>query len=354
MSMVSGVVVLLSVTATGWGQSHGGPASGSKLPTEGPTWQTVEPMKTVPPPVRVEPEVLELGDLLPNTKTPGEFRLTNTGTEPLQIRAAMSTCSCTVAQLMEQLIEPGKTVVLPITFDSGDLIRSQERDVVIRFSGYSKSATGKVRANTNYGIRAQIDYTPEDQRRIGVVSLSSVDGEPFRVLSANGVQPEILDGEASVPRSHYEVKFDLSGPAADHLPKWFVIETDHHSSPIIDLPVENLEWEPERTYRPWSLAESRVLLGTMPPLAQREIVVTVNNVKSGGLDFVQSVWVEPPIADVAIFGMEQAEEGLKIRLKVTPKDSHRGVFVATVKLSGLDHEDGVTLMGRIADPGSDN
>lgn len=330
------------------------PQPGQKLPAQGATWQAVEPLKTVPPPVKIEPDIMDLGDLMPNVKVPGEFKITNVGTEPLHITAAMSTCSCTVAQLAERAIEPGQSVVLPIIFESGPVLTNQERDVMIRFQGYSRSAVGKVRASTNYGVRASVEYTPQDQRRIGVVTLTSADAQPFRVLSANGTPPEFLDAPMNEPRNHYELKFDLSAPHPQQLPKWFVIETDHASSPIIDLPVENLEWEPDRTLRPWSLSESRILLGVMPPMAQKEIVVTVQNVQSGGLDFVKSMWVEPEIAGVAIFGMEQTDDGLKIRLRLTPKDSLRGAFVAKINFAALDHEDSVTLMGRIADPASDN
>ncbi len=348
------VVSLAAAPALAQADAAPRPQPGQKLPAQGPTWQTVDPLKTIPPPVKIEPDVMDLGDLMPNVKIPGEFKITNLGTEPLYITAAMSTCSCTVAQLSERGIEPGMSVVLPITFESGPVITAQERDVMIRFHGYSKSAVGRVRANTNYGVRATVEYTPADQHRLGVVTLASVDAQPFRVLSANGAPPEFLDAANDAPRNHYELRFDLSAPPPQQLPKWFVIETDHPTSPIIDLPVENLEWEAERTLRPWSLSESRILLGVMPPMAQKEVIVTVRNVNSGGLDFVKTLWVEPDIADVSIFGMEQTDDGLKIRLRITPKDSHRGAFVAKVNFSALDHEDGVTLMGRIADPASDN
>lgn len=331
-----------------------GPNQPPKHPAQGPTWQAIEPTKTNPPPIKIEPDVIELGDLPPDTKVQSEYKVTNIGTEAMQIRAAMSTCSCTVTQLMQTAIEPGQTVVLPITFDSGKVLSAQEREVIIKFFGYSKSAVGRVRANTNYGVRTSVEYTPPEQRRIGVVTLESVDGTAFRVHSADGKPAELLLGDAGTAGTRFEVKFDLSAYAAEQLPRWFIIETDHPTSPIIDWPVENLEWEPERTMRPWFFNEGRVLLGRMPPMAQKEIVVTAALVQSGGLDFVRSVWVEPEIASAEIMGMEQTEDGLKIRLRVTPNADQRGAFIAKVMVSGLDYEDGVTVMGRIADPASEN
>lgn len=321
-----------------------------KYPEQGPTYQVVTPSKTEPPPVKIEPEVLELGDLPPDTKVNGEFKLTNTGNEALRIRAAMSTCSCTVTQLTETLIEPGRAIILPVTFDSGKVLAAQDREVIIRYMGYSKSSVARVRANTNYGVRTTVEFTPPEQRRMGVVTLESVDGTPFRVFSADGKPADLLLGEAGVPGTRFEVKWDLSEYAPERLPRWFIIETDHPTSPMIDLGVENLEWEPERTLRPWYFSEQRVILGRMPPMAQKEIVVTAALIQSGGLDFVRSVWVEPEIAHAEIMGMEQSEDGLKIRVRVTPNADQRGPFVAKVMVSGFEYEDGVTVMGRIADP----
>ena len=136
------------------------------LPPSGPTYQSMTPGKTEPVPVRIEPDILDLGDLAPNTQVQGQFKITNTGAEPLRIKAAMSTCSCTVAQLTETDIAPGRAIILPVTFDSGKILANQEREVVIRFEGYSRPAAARVRASTNYGVRTTIEYDPPDQRRL--------------------------------------------------------------------------------------------------------------------------------------------------------------------------------------------
>jgi hypothetical protein len=325
------------------------------LPTSGPTWQSVTPGRVEPVPVQIEPDVLDLGDLPPNTQVQGEFKITNVGSEPLRIKAAMSTCACTVAQLGETEITPGRAIILPVTFDSGKVLANQEREVVIRFDGYSRPAAARVRASTNYGVRTTVVYDPPDQRRLGVVTLEGVNGHPFRVMSAHGKPPVFVDDfepGKDVARSAYKVQFDLTGPAPEQLPRYFVIELDHPSSPIIDIPVENLEFERERTLRPWSFSDKRTILGTLPPLSRKDVVVTLQNVRSGGLDLIQNLWVEPPTAEVAILGMEQTETGLNVRLRVAPRDDVRGALVASVFFSGLDHEDSMTLMARIAEPGS--
>lgn len=332
--------------------NRAGPAQRPAVPADGPTWQTVTPPSIDPPPVRIEPDIIDLGDLMPETKVQTEFKVTNIGDKPLKITSAMSTCSCTVAQLGISEIEPGRTIILPVTFDSGKVIADQTRDVIIRFAGYARPAAGKVHARTNYGVRMMVEYDPPEQRRVANITLESVDEQPFRVLSAGGRPPQFLDGFDPLndaPRNRYIIAQDLAGIPAQSLPLWFVIELDHPTSPIIDLPVENLEWAPERTMRPWSFSERRILLGEMPPMSQKEVVVLLRNVKEGGLDLIRSIWMDPPIAEAAIFGMEQTPDGLKVRVRITPRDDHRGAFVTALSFSALDFDDSITLMGRITE-----
>lgn len=333
-------------------QGADGPGRATESTGSGPTWQRMTPANLDPPPVRIEPEVLDLGDLPPNTKVRTEFRLTNIGTDVLHITAAMSTCHCTVADLPERTIEPGKTISLPITFDSGPYISSQVRDVVIRFHGYARPAAGRVRADTNYGVRARLEFDPPEQRRTGSVTLESVDGEPFTVLSADREPPVFLDGFTpgrDEPRNRYTIQLDLNHYLPEHLPRWFLIELDRSDSPVVDLPIENLEWEPPRKLRPWGFREARMLMGVMPPMASRDVVVTIMNVQEGMLDLIDNVWVDPPIADAAILGMEQTPDGIKVRVRISPKDDARGLLAAELFFSGREHEESVILIGRIAD-----
>lgn len=354
MSMRSVIRLLIALCA-----ALAQPALGQQVgptkspPSSGPTWQVITPKRTEPVPVRIEPEVLDLGDLRPDVTVPGEFRITNTGSEPLTITAAMSTCSCTVAQLAESGIRPGQTVVLPITFYSGKTLANQEREVVIRFEGYSKPAAARIRASTHYGVRTTIHYEPPDQRRLATVTLETPDGVPFRVLSANAQPPEFVDGfnpTTDSPRNRYIVAFDLAGTPPELLPRWFVYELDHTESPIVDIPVEDRETVEDRMLRPWSFNEKRLLLGTLPPLVATEVVLTLDRVNGGGLDFVRSIWLEPAIATASIFGMEQTDNALRIRVRIEPLEEFRGPFVTTLHIANDEHQEGITLMGRIAEP----
>lgn len=339
----------LGLTAHSFAQ-NGAPVQPPAVPS-GPTWEVRERPRSEPPPVRVEPDVLDLGDLPINSRTPGVFKLTNTGDTRLEIAAAMSTCWCTNGTPSKNSIEPGETIELPITFDAGPVMVRAERDITVRFSGYARAVRCPIRADVHYGVRARVEYDPPEQRRIGVVTLEDPQGDPFVVVSANKKPPEFFDGfdpSRDTPRSKYQVRFDLSGIPAEKLPWWYLIELDHPEAPVIDLPIENLEYEPRRMRRPWRFDPGRVLLGNIEPATNQDVYVVMQNIDSGAIDAIERIDITPPIAQVQVMGMERGESGLRVRLRVAPAADHRGLLALEVVVVAQGHDELLTILGRVA------
>jgi hypothetical protein len=349
--MVRSLILALIVLSASPVSSAQQPAAGPKLPASGPTWQEMSRGRLEPPPVKVEPDVLDLGDLLVNTKTGGLFRITNTGSETIWIETVMSTCWCTAAEPSSREIPAGATVDIPATFDSGPYIQNAQREMLVRFHGYTRGAALKLKAQVHYGIRASVEYTPPDQRRLGRVTLESPGGDAFDVLSADGLPPRFLDGfdpERDDPRSKYTIAWDLSKYEAEKIPPLFAVETSDEQSPMIDLPVENFDWEPPRGLMPWKFNDFRILLGRLDPATSKDIVVTVGPFTGSALDAIEDVWVEPPVADVRIMGTEATPTGLNVRLRITPKSDLQGPLVAAVQFSIGAYQEKFWLVGRVA------
>ncbi|MDX2115682.1 MAG: DUF1573 domain-containing protein [Planctomycetota bacterium] len=327
------------------------PVQGPDVPKQGPTWQERTPPNTNPPPVVIEPNPIDLGDLPPNTKVTAEFRVTNRGESPLTLISAMSMCWCTVTSPSDMVLDPGETIQIPVTYDSGPVVGWAERQVLMRFEGYSKNAVGRVQADTNYGVRARVTFDPPEQRRLAVVALESVDGAAFSVLSVNGGAPDFVDGfepGRDTPRARYQIGWDLSALAADKLPLWFVVETDHPTSPIIDLPVENMEWEPPRRGRIWTFTGANANVRRVEPGGFADVTLTLSGAPGAPMDAIERIEVDPPVADVRIMGMAAADTGgLKVRLRVTPNRDHRGLLLANVYVVASGHEESFMLMGRV-------
>lgn len=324
----------------------------------GPTWQAMDQGSTAPPPVRIEPPVIDLGDVPPETKVSTEFRIFNTGSDPLMIEAVMSTCQCTAGEPDSYEILPGQSVRVGVTFAAGMYLEDPRRQVIVRLRGYSRSTGVELLANVNYGVRTHVDYDPPDQRRVGAVTLTSTTGEVFDVLSVDGRAPRFVDGfdpERDDPRPRYIVAWDLTAYEADKIPPYYIIETTHPTSPIIDMVVENLEYEPPRMPRPWMFDKHRVLLGRLEPQTSTDLVFTLAPYTGTGLEAIDDFWIEPPLAEVRLMGTQALPTGLKARVRITPLPGTRGVLAARVRFAMDGHQDECWVLGRIApaDAGND-
>jgi len=65
-----------------------------------------------------------------------EFHFTNTGTQPLLISKARSTCGCTVPDYPEAPIAPGEAGVISVAFDTKNKYGRQRKPVTITANTY--------------------------------------------------------------------------------------------------------------------------------------------------------------------------------------------------------------------------
>ena len=72
-----------------------------------------------------------------------EFRLTNTGKEPLIIASAVGSCGCTVPEYTKEPIKPGETVIIKVRYDT-QRIGHFEKQVTVTFNGKSEPAILKI------------------------------------------------------------------------------------------------------------------------------------------------------------------------------------------------------------------
>ena len=68
--------------------------------------------------VQVIDSVYDFGKAAEGTKVAYNFRFKNTGTKPLVISAAQASCGCTVPEKPEEPIQPGKTGILKVVFNT--------------------------------------------------------------------------------------------------------------------------------------------------------------------------------------------------------------------------------------------
>lgn len=313
---------------------------------DGPTWRTRTPPIIGPPPVAFDPAEVDFGDMRPGSRAERTVIVTNTGDKPVTLGQVQSTCWCAAGALSQSTLGPDESATLTVSLDAGDLLTTVTRRVELIVDGYSQSASLPLRADVHYGVRPRL-MLDHGTLRTGTLTLESADEQPFRVLSANGASPEFVDGfdpEKDGPRARYSVRFDLSG--VERLPRWFVVETDRLDSPVIDVPVP--DWAPERVATAWSIAEPRVMLGTVLGGSRAEVRLTMRGFVGDPLEFIESVRVEPSgLLDAEIVGMRREGDDMLLRLQVSAATPSPALAVCRLVISAGGAEGSTVLMGRV-------
>ncbi|MTB52132.1 DUF1573 domain-containing protein [Lewinella sp. W8] len=87
-----------------------------------------------------EPEFL-FGEVKEGKVIEHEFPFTNSGTQPLLISDARTTCGCTVSEHPTEPIEPGETGVIRVSFDTKNKYGRQRKPITIIANTYPSMTT---------------------------------------------------------------------------------------------------------------------------------------------------------------------------------------------------------------------
>lgn len=310
------------------------------------TWEERVPPAASPPPLTVHPPAFEAGDLRPREEREATFTLTNTGDREIQFGDVRATCWCAAGQLSKRTLAPGESATLHARLEAPAEPGPIDRAIFVFVQGYAQPAAIALRADVNYGIRYRVEPDEEHPER-AVVHLESVDGAPFRVISAGQVAPVFVDGfepETDQPRSAYAISYGMQATAPVAIaPPWFLVETDHPDSPVIDLPLP--EYQELRRLRPWTMSERRILLGTMLTGESQEFTVTLRGVRGDALTVIEDLRLEPEGRHVTLMGLAPAQEGLRARLRFIAGDTE-GLICARLVVLAEGHEEELYLFGR--------
>lgn len=81
------------------------------------------------------------GEVTEGTIVRHEFEFTNSGSQPLLITNARSTCGCTVPKYPKAPIPPGESGVISVAFDTQNKSGSQRKPVTITANTYPSTTT---------------------------------------------------------------------------------------------------------------------------------------------------------------------------------------------------------------------
>lgn len=83
------------------------------------------------PKIEFNSKVFEFGDITEGQKVDYIFKITNKGNKDLMIRSAKASCGCTAASPGSNLIKPGQSTDLKVSFDSTGKVGMQNKTVTV-------------------------------------------------------------------------------------------------------------------------------------------------------------------------------------------------------------------------------
>ncbi|MAW96530.1 MULTISPECIES: DUF1573 domain-containing protein [unclassified Leeuwenhoekiella] len=95
--------------------------------------------------ITFETDVIDYGDVAHGSDGEREFKFTNTGTAPLVISKAYSTCGCTVPSPPKDPIAPGETGVIKVKYDTNRAAGPIRKTITVYTNASAEPYTLKIK-----------------------------------------------------------------------------------------------------------------------------------------------------------------------------------------------------------------
>ena len=231
------------------GDASTGTGSTAAAPT--PAGEASRQSRDAIPPIRVIPSVLNWGTTDPETTVDGSVELENISKEPLTIVTVQSSCACTTTRSLDgQTIPPGGTVTLEAQLDPQNSVGRKTTRIKVLVEGYSKVLEFDGTAEVSRPVRIRPQYIntvgePNDPdsdavvNQTGTLMVSSLDRQPFRVLSVQGRPPLYGASKEATggPRVQHLLVYDIEDyrQPDGRYERYVVVETDREDAPLIEV-----------------------------------------------------------------------------------------------------------------------
>ena len=230
------------------------------------------------PPVRVNPSVLDWGTIGPNQAVTGSVKLQNISDEPQTILMVQPSCKCTTTEGLAGKVIPAKgEIELEATLDPQSNTGTRTTEIRVLFEGYSKVVSITATAEVTRPVKVEPTYinavSSDSSGNVspdvmsGTLNVRSLDEAPFRILSLQGMEPDIIrGGEGEGPYNNYVLAYDLNRhlQSDGRYPRFLVIETDRVDSPLTEVLVRHRLSSPTLN-RNFKLTDYKVNLGRIAP-----------------------------------------------------------------------------------------
>ena len=298
------------------------------------------------PPVRVNPPSLNWGVVSPNLAVTGSVKLQNISDEPQTILMVQPSCKCTTTEgLAGKVIPPNGEVELEATLDPQSNTGTRTTEIRVLLEGYSKvisitataEITRPVKVEPTYinAVSADSSDSVSPGTMGGTLNLRSLDGAPFRILSFQGMDPEIIrGGEDGTPGDNYVLAYDLNRHLQPdgRYPRFLVVETDRADAPLIEVLVRH-KLSSQVLNRNFKLTNYKLNLGRLAPGASVVRTISAHEATTVG-DLVQ-VLSDDGILDAEVLeqSVDEETDNLSAEVRFTVREgTPEGFYYLPVKL----------------------
>ncbi len=207
--------------------AHGGddPAAATNAPVQAPVDDK--------PVIKLDPEVLDLGEMVVDTTKSGKVKLINISDKPVTVTKAITSCGCTTAGTPKEPIAPGQSAEVEISLKPGPKpgVPLSKR-VTFQIDGHAP-----VMLTVQGKVPAYITMTPdlleapgEGKTSEGAITLKSVDNTPFKITS---IVPPIIPDAGTDAKPEHVVHVDWKAWEETGRTIKLTISTDHPKVPSL-------------------------------------------------------------------------------------------------------------------------
>ncbi|MCE9618930.1 MAG: ankyrin repeat domain-containing protein [Planctomycetes bacterium] len=195
---------------------------------------TTAPLDSTPV-IKIEPEILDLGEMMVDTAKSGKVKLINISDKPVTITKAVTSCGCTTAGSPKDPIPVGGSAEVEITLKPGPKAGVPlSKRVTFQIDGHTPmmlTVQGTVPAFITMSPD-QLEAPGEGQTSEGAITFKCLDGTPFKITSA--VPPIVPDLS---PEAKAEQVVHVDWKAWDETGRTIKLtfSTDHPKVPSLSL-----------------------------------------------------------------------------------------------------------------------
>jgi hypothetical protein len=368
LQLCGGVILVIAIVALAGGFFDADPVA------RPPQIASVTPSVPLPPPVEftpnaadvdrsaaveLDPPAYEFGFLRPEEVRTKTIRLTNRDEVPIRLQGTWRGCSCTTLDIRPVTLQPGESIAVPATLTAGMTPTSKDSSVKLELIG-RPPITLPTKGEIIRGVRARPrDISTYSSRgtagnytRVGRTTIDAPEGPAFRVLSVNGAPQDTspsLQHVIAWDVSDYDAETGLNAAGAI-IPKFWLVETDHPETPVIELQVRHRSLSSiPRGERPWFYVEQRVNVGGIPAGGFGEFTLPVKwigGTKSAiGLESAHST---SDLFEAALVRLQDKDKDTLATIRITPAPETRGPFQGDIVLGGNGYESTLPVIGHAA------